>query len=250
VRRDEMISGRPLFPKHASISIGDGVYYSLRKNIITLNLKPGEPLNIKTISEKLNVSRTPVRDALIKLAKEGLVDVIPQKGTSVSKIDLKRVEEERFLRESLELRAIEIFIGIQKESDIARMRSVLEIQKECAAKNDLVALQEYDDEFHKVFFTATEKETCWDIIQSMSGHYSRIRLISLFERPIIDKVIDQHEKLLDCIIRHDVPEALSVFKDHSSRILDEEKELTGKYPEYFKLQPDNNFLMQDFLSIM
>jgi len=245
-----MIPERTLFPRHSSISIGDGVYYILRKNIITLNLKPGEPLNIKTISEKLNVSRTPVRDALIKLAKEGLVDVIPQKGTSVSKIDLKRVEEERFLRESLELRAIEMFIGIQKESDIARMRSILEIQKECAAKNDLLALQEYDDEFHKVFFTATEKETCWDIIQSMSGHYRRIRLISLWERPIIDKVIDQHERILDCVVKGDVQQALAVFKDHSSRIRDEEKELTEKYPEYFKLQPDNNFLMQDFLIIM
>ena len=72
-------------------------------------------MNIKTISERLNVSRTPVRDALIKLAKEGLVDVIPQKGTSVSKIDLKRVEEERFLRESLELRAIEIFTGYRRK---------------------------------------------------------------------------------------------------------------------------------------
>ncbi|HOQ75355.1 MAG TPA: GntR family transcriptional regulator [Thermoclostridium sp.] len=245
-----MISERTLLPKHASLNIGDGVYYSLRKNIITLNLKPGEPLNIKTISEKLNVSRTPVRDALIKLAKEGLVDVIPQKGTSVSKIDLKRVEEERFLRESLELRAIEMFIGIQKESDISRLRSIIDIQKECAAKNDLIALQEYDDEFHKVFFTATEKETCWEIIQSMSGHYRRIRLISLWERPIIDKVIDQHEKILDCIVRSKVEESIAAFKDHSSRIIVEEKELTGKYPEYFKLQSDDDFLMQDFLSML
>ena len=226
-----MISERTLLPKHTSLSIGDGVYYSLRKNIITLNLKPGEPLNIKTISEKLNVSRTPVRDALIKLAKEGLVDVIPQKGTSVSKIDLKRVEEERFLRESLELRAIEIFIGIQKESDISRMRSILDIQKECVAKNDLLALQEYDDEFHKVFFTATEKETCWDIIQSMSGHYRRIRLISLWRahnrqghRPA--------RKILDCVLRANVEEAIAAFKDHSSRIIIEEKELTEKYPRF------------------
>mgnify|MGYP000930992255 CR=1 FL=1 len=245
-----MISESILLPKHATLSIGDGVYYSLRKNIITLNLKPGEPLNIKTISEKLNVSRTPVRDALIKLAKEGLVDVIPQKGTSVSKIDLKRVEEERFLRESLELRAIEIFIGIQKESHISRMRSILDMQKECVARNDVLALQEYDDEFHKVFFTATEKETCWDIIQSMSGHYRRIRLISLWEKPIIDKVIDQHEKILDCVVRANVEEAIAAFKDHSSRIITEEKELTEKYPEYFKLQSDDNFLMQDFLRML
>lgn len=83
--------------------------------------------------------------------------MLSQKGTSVSKIDLKRVEEERFLRESLELRAIEIFIGIQKETDIARMRSILEIQKECAANNDLLALQEYDDEFHRVFLPPPKK---------------------------------------------------------------------------------------------
>lgn len=245
-----MISERALLQKHSSFNIGDGVYYSLRKNIITLNLKPGEPLNIKTISEKLNVSRTPVRDALIKLAKEGLVDVVPQKGTSVSKIDLKRVEEERFLRESLELRAIEMFMGIKKESDIVRLQSILDMQKECVINNDLIALQEYDDEFHKVFFTTTEKNTCWEIIQSMSGHYRRIRLISLWERPIITKVIDEHKKILDSIVKGDVQEAISLFKDHSSRIIVEEKELMQKYPEYFRLQSEDNFLIKDFLSMM
>jgi len=245
-----MIPERALPSKHSSFSIGDGVYYSLRKNIITLNLKPGEPLNIKTISEKLNVSRTPVRDALIKLAKEGLVDVIPQKGTSVSKIDLKRVEEERFLRESLELRAIEIFMGIKKESDINLLQNILDMQKQCVVNNDLLALQEYDDEFHKVFFTATEKNTCWEIIQSMSGHYRRIRLISLWERPIITKVIDEHQKILDSIIKGDTQRTIALFKDHSSRIIVEEKELTQKYPEYFKLQSEDNFLIRDFLSMM
>jgi DNA-binding GntR family transcriptional regulator len=89
-------------PSH---TIGDGVYFTLRKNIVNLNLKPGEPLNVKSISEKLGVSRTPVRDAFIKLEKEGLVDVFPQKGTSVSRIDLRRVDEEKFIRESLEEKA-------------------------------------------------------------------------------------------------------------------------------------------------
>ena len=244
-----MISERTLLPKHTSLSIGEGVYYSLRKNIITLNLKPGEPLNIKTISERLNVSRTPVRDALIKLAKEGLVDVIPQKGTSVSKIDLKRVEEERFLRESLELRAIEIFIGIQKETDIARMRSILDIQKECAAKNDLLALQEYDDEFHRVFLSPPKR----DLLGYHTKHVGSLQAHQIdlaVERPIIDKVIDQHEKILDWVVKANVEEAIAAFKDHSSRIIVEEKELMKKYPEYFKLQTEDNFLMHDFLSMM
>ena len=63
----------------SSYNIGDIVYFTLLDNIVNLNLKPGDALNVKSISEQLNVSRTPVRDALIKLAKEGLVDVFPQK---------------------------------------------------------------------------------------------------------------------------------------------------------------------------
>lgn len=245
-----MISESTMVAKFASYSIGDSVYYSLRKNIITLNLKPGEPLNIKSISEKLNVSRTPVRDALIKLAKEGLVDVIPQKGTSVSKIDLKRVEEERFLRESLELRALEIFMNSHKDSDIARLKNNLEMQKECVKNRDMLSLLEYDDEFHRVFFEATEKNMCWDIIQSMSGHYRRVRLISLWEEPIITKVIDQHQKIITSIANGKIDEVMKLSRDHSSRILKEEQELVKKYSQFFKQQDDSNFLIKDFLKMM
>jgi DNA-binding GntR family transcriptional regulator len=245
-----MTSESIMLSKFASYSIGDSVYYSLRKNIITLNLKPGEPLNIKNISEKLNVSRTPVRDALIKLGKEGLVDVIPQKGTSVSKIDLKRVEEERFLRESLELRALEIFMKVHKDSDIARMKNYLDLQRECVKNGDMLALLEYDDEFHHVIFSASEKNMCWDIIQSMSGHYRRVRLISLSEESIMTSVIDQHQNILQCIESGKTEEVMSFSRDHSSKILKEEHILQTKYPHYFKQQSDDNFLIQDFLKMM
>lgn len=245
-----MISENVLLSKPTSYSIGDSVYYTLRKNIITLNLKPGEPLNVKNISDKLNVSRTPVRDALIKLGKEGLVDVIPQKGTSVSQIDLKRVEEERFLRGSLEIKALELFMASHKESDIARLKNNIEMQRECVKTGDNLSLMDYDDEFHRVFFNATEKDMCWDIIQSMSGHYRRVRLLSLTEQPIIAKVIDQHQKIINSIIGGNLHEVTELFKDHSTRILIEEQGLMEKYPEYFKQQGDDNFLIQDFLRMM
>lgn len=136
----------------ASFNIGDNVYYTLRKNIISLNLKPGEALSIKDISEKLNVSRSPVRDALIKLEKEGLVNIIPQKGTIVSKIDLKRVAEERFLRESLEENTIKLFVSVCKESDIQILRHCIEMQKQSIKDNDYMSFLKYDDNFHSVFF--------------------------------------------------------------------------------------------------
>ena len=78
------------------------VYEALRKSILTLNLLPGTAISENEISQRFEVSRTPVREAFIQLAKESLLKIIPQKETLVSYIDLQRVEQEHFLRRSLE----------------------------------------------------------------------------------------------------------------------------------------------------
>ena len=85
-----------------SRSVQDSVYTALRTSIINLNLAPGTAISEKEISRRFGVSRTPVREAFIRLSKEGLVRVIPQKETQVSLVDFRRVEQEFFLRESLE----------------------------------------------------------------------------------------------------------------------------------------------------
>lgn len=235
--------------KQASFNIGDSVYYSLRKNIISLNLKPGEVLSVKDIAEKLNVSRSPVRDALIKLEKEGLVNIIPQKGTIVSKIDLKRVAEERFLRESLEENTIKLFVKAFKESDIQILRHYIEMQKQSIKDNDYISFLEYDDNFHSVFFKSTDKNMCWEIIQSMSGHYKRIRLMSLWDEEILSNVVIQHSKIIEKICNKNFEEAVDIVKKHLSKIFIEETELINKYPEYFKEKENDNFLNNNFYNI-
>ena len=78
------------------------VYSVLRKAIVELYLQPGVILSMKDICEHLSIGRSPVRDALIRLDQEGLVTLLPQKGTMISQIDSWRVEQERFLRISVE----------------------------------------------------------------------------------------------------------------------------------------------------
>lgn len=231
--------------KHGLFNIGDSVYYTLRKNIIGLYLKPGEVLSIKDISEGLNVSRSPVRDALIKLEKEGLVDIIPQKGTIVSKIDLKRVEEERFLRESLEENAFKLFIEVYKESDIAILRHCIEMQEQSLKDQDYTTFLTYDDNFHSVFFQSIDKNMCWEIIQSLSGHYRRIRLMSLWDEKILSDVGIQHQQILEAIYNHDHEEAVERLKNHLTKISIEETELIDKYPEYFKEENQEHFLNKE-----
>jgi DNA-binding GntR family transcriptional regulator len=230
-----------------SYNIGDNVYYTLLKNIVNLNLKPGEPLNVKSISEQLNVSRTPVRDALIKLAKEGLVDVFPQKGTSVSQIDMRRVQEEQFLRQSLEVRAVTIFMQEHQPSHLRSLAEFIQKQVEALEAGDHLSCLQYDDEFHHVFFDAIDKNMCWDAIQSLSGHYRRVRLMSIWDRDVFAGVIEQHQHMLENIKAGNIETVRQLFLEHSSKLVREVEALSEKYPEYFKDQKEGNFLLKDFL---
>ncbi|MBP7176929.1 MAG: GntR family transcriptional regulator [Thermoclostridium sp.] len=231
----------------SSYSIGDNVYYTLLINIVNLNLKPGEPLNVKSISEQLNVSRTPVRDAFIKLAKEGLVDVFPQKGTSVSKIDLRRVQEEQFLRQSLEVRAVTIFMQEHQPSHLGSLAGFILKQIEALETKDYLSCLQYDDEFHHVFFDAIDKSMCWNAIQSFSGHYRRVRLMSIWDHDIFAGVIEQHRHMLENIEAGNIDRVRELFLEHSSKLVREVEALSDKYPEYFMDQIEGSFLLKDFL---
>ena len=93
-----------------SQTAGENVYQYLRSSIIGLQVKPGQTININELSDFLKVSRSPIRDALIQLAKDGLVTTTPQKGTIVSKIDIQRVRDERFMRACIEERVLREFL--------------------------------------------------------------------------------------------------------------------------------------------
>ena len=237
------------------VTIGESVYQYLRSNIIELNIKPGEMISIKDICTLLNVSRSPVRDALIKLEKEGLITSMPQKGTMISKIDLIRVAEERYLRECLEEKTIVLFMERHTSEDIKRLRRVIENQKQSIKDNDYrVALQQ-DDTFHKIFFEVTQKKLCWQTIQNTSGHYRRIRLLSLADQNISDSVVKQHEELIDCIIKKDSHNLVQLLHSHLTKLDAEELELLDKYPELFQYDKKEDELSgglveKDFLKML
>ena len=230
-----------------SYNIGDNVYYILQQNIVNLKLKPGELLNVKNISDLLNVSRTPVRDALIKLGKDGLVDIIPQKGTRVSKIDIRRVEEELFLRQSLEARAVTVFMQTYNESHINRLMEYINQQEESLITQDYTSCLQYDDAFHQVFFEAIDKNMCWETIVNTSGHYRRVRLMSIWDHDIFAGVIEQHRNMVENIISKNIQNVQKLFLEHSSKLVKEIEILSEKHPEYFKKNKKDNYLLTDFL---
>lgn len=221
--------------KATGLSISDNVYNTLRKNIVNLNFKPGQELNLREITAKLEVSRTPVREALIRLEREGLVDVIPQVGTSVSKIDLERVDEEQFIRSSLEEKALELCFSKKMQFILIDLEKALLHQETCLKEEDPLAFLEWDDEFHKTIFHHAGKALSWELIQNNSSHYRRIRIMTLWNKDLRTSVFEQHQEIFSFMKKSDKNLVSTLIHDHFSRITYQEKELLDAYPDYFRV---------------
>ncbi|MCF7933868.1 MAG: GntR family transcriptional regulator [Spirochaetia bacterium] len=224
-------------------NISETVYSVLHKNIVNLNLVPGTLISEKEIADKLQVSRTPVREAFIRLSREALVSIFPQKGTFVSKIDLSRVQEERFLRESLEAAVVEQFLQFHTEEGIDRLYRNIEKQKEALKSGQLSKFIDYDDQFHAIMFDETKKHMCYDVLVSFSSHYRRIRYLSMYISTVPDNNVEQHRKLLEAIEKRDSAEASSILRRHIRKLIIEKDEICDRYPDYF--QSEERFIGDD-----
>ena len=183
----------------------------------------------------------------IKLGKDGLVDVIHKKEPVFSKIDIRRVEEELFLRQSLEARAVTVFMQTYNESHINRLMEYINQQEESLITQDYTSCLQYDDAFHQVFFEAIDKNMCWETIVNTSGHYRRVRLMSIWDHDIFAGVIEQHRNMVENIISKNIQNVQKLFLEHSSKLVKEIEILSEKHPEYFKKNKKDNYLLTDFL---
>ncbi len=214
-------------------SVQSAVYTALRNNIMSLQLKPGTTMSTQKIAEKLNVSRTPVREAFIRLQRDGLLDIFPQKETTVSRIDFSKVEQERFIRESLEIANAELFVKKVTKQDISELELNLEQQRATVQSCDYNALLQLDNVFHEYMFRATGQNVAWETIQATSNHYARIRLITVWNKDIMMETILQHQKILSAIQEQNLDFAKIYIKAHLHRLENQVQQLLKDYPDYF-----------------
>lgn len=212
----------------------EDVFDILKKRILNLQYKPSYPLSAFSLSEELEVSRSPVREAQIRLAAEGLVEIFPQIGTQVSLINLDKVSEERFLRRSLEEAAIRSFVNNPNASTIASMQRLIDEQQEALKEQDIILFLQKDDAFHEEYFKAINKLTCWKLSLSFTSNEHRLRLLSLTSVPGTQgSVIESHRRLLGAITQQDEEQAVKTMREHLGRISNEISKLITQYPEIF-----------------
>ncbi len=204
----------------------------LKENIRTLELAPGSQISENELSAVLGVSRTPIREALNELGKAKLVEIYPQKKTTVSLIDADLVEEARFMRETMESAVVGLVCLRRTEEDLTRMEENIRFQNLYLKEGAKEKLIERDDAFHRSFFEITNNKEIYVMMQILQIHFDRVRTLSIDAVPDL-KIVQDHEAILSEIRNRNVNGAKELLQKHLSRVHYDAASIKEKYPQYF-----------------
>ncbi|WP_066195883.1 MULTISPECIES: GntR family transcriptional regulator [Gracilibacillus] len=211
----------------------DYVYRSTKEQIMIGEIAPGMKLSEKEIADKLEVSRTPVREAFLQLNQEGLLEILPQIGTIVAKIDLNSVEEGRFVRENIEKAIVAEAARNMGEEALLQVETNLTLQEFSLEKGSFQRLFELDDEFHRLLYKGCGKLRTWDMVKRMNIQFDRLRLLRLAVNHDWKIVVSQHRRIFEAISNKDVDLAEETTIEHL-RLVDVEKgALKEANPDFF-----------------
>lgn len=206
-------------------------------NIEFLNLEPGEKISENQISDFLNLSRTPIREAFYNLKSNLLIDVKPQIGTFISYLDIDVSKELLFFRSSLEEKAVIEVCNKDSLDYLNVFKEIIEKEKTLHDSNNIEELISLDNRFHNLIFEELGYNKIPSIIEDNTYYLVRMRILRLKANIREKNYIDEHENILKYMINKDEENASKILKYHINELVDDMNLLRNKYPHYFK---DNN----------
>ncbi len=208
----------------------------LRQGIIELRLEPGQPLSEKEIALLYGVSRQPVREAFIKLAEAGLVQVLPSRGTYVTKISVKEVLNARFVREAIECAVVREAAGRIDAAGLDRLREFIGAQERAAATFDNVAFTELDEAFHRAIADCVDCDYAVRVVEAARAQTDRVRHLSLPEASPFPVLIQQHRDIVSALEKRDAQAGEEAMRRHVREILSALPRLAAAHPAFFEDQ--------------
>lgn len=209
------------------------IYADLRHLIIDLSVKPGAVINKREIAERFSVSQTPVREALIRLEEEGLVDIFPQSRTEVSLIDIQHAREAHFLRLSVEIEVSRVLSQSIDDDGLDALNAWIERQETELNVGNQTAFKLADDSFHDQMFKLAGVGGLTQIIDRRRGHYDRIRGLYLMQEERRQIVIREHRAIHAALKGGDPVVAEGAIRAHLGKSLANIGQIQEKYPDYF-----------------
>jgi DNA-binding GntR family transcriptional regulator len=208
------------------------VCQALREAIVSLELPPGALIDKGALCERLGVSRFPVSEALTRLHSEGLVDIQPQRGSSVALIRLADADENMFLRRALEAAAVKALAPIMTQETLAALQRNIRYQRAAVEANDNPGFHKLDLEFHEILLDALKFPRVKAAAENARLALERVRrLLASPRRHAI--TLQEHERILDALEARDGERAAKAMMRHLDAVNRELKALARKRPEIF-----------------
>jgi len=221
---------QPVIAGTRQLSMSQRVYDTVRNAIV--QLRPGHLLSEAELARYMGVSRQPVREAFIKLAEAGLVEVRPQRGTFVKLISIREVQNSRFIREAIELAVIRKAAERIKPSGIAELRELVAEQR-VALAGKLIDFMRLDDDFHCAIAAHGGVEHAWRHIVSLKAQLDRVRFLGFPQATPRPQVIAQHTAVVDALERNDVDGAVSMMRLHLNELAPSLPKLAEEHADLF-----------------
>lgn len=210
------------------------VHEILRDRILKVQLVPGTVLSRASLQLEFGVSQTPVRDALMRLQEEGMVDVYPQYATVVAKIDIDHARQAQFLRLSIELEAVKRLTEDAPVSTAAELGEILTRQKAMANPETYDTFDSIDREFHRKLYEKTGILQLWSNVRRQSVHLDRLRRLNLPMPGKIQTVLTEHEAIVEGIASGKPEAAASALRTHLSGTLSIIDVISKEFPDYIQ----------------
>lgn len=214
-------------------SLGQKVYQTLREAILSLAYRPGEILRKPEICEALGVSRSPVADAVARLAAEGLVDVIPQAGTFVARFSMEEIREGAFLREAIESAAIERLAEVITDEQLTQLRRNLTVQAALVADGDVPGFYQMDAAMHEMLLSFTGFRKLAQVSETAWLHVNRARQLILPVPGRVQATVEEHRAILAALEARDPEAARRAVRLHLRQLISYLEPLERDRPELF-----------------
>jgi DNA-binding GntR family transcriptional regulator len=219
-------------------TIGAQIHALLRQEIITGRLRPRAVLSEQEFAARFGVSRTPVREAMIKLSEEGLVEIFPQYGSFVAPIELRDVFDSQFVRESLECAAVAKAAERLDDLQARQLEAVIERQRASQRPQDRERFFRADEDMHRLLLKISGHENAWHFVESAKAQMDRVRFLAITIPRKQANILAEHQAVVDAVLARDPPRAVEAMRAHLRGIFRTIELLRGDNIDYFAEQQD------------
>lgn len=213
--------------------VNQQIYRILRRDIVHCLIPPGTPLSEKEVSVRFDVSRQPVREAFIKLAENGLIQIRPQRGSYVNKISLTQVRNGCFVRQAIECAVARRAAGMMSDSYAYQLEQNLNQQRTAIERKQLNDFFQLDDEFHQKLAQIADCQLAWDTVENLKATMDRVRYMSLDHVSPPEMLLRQHQDIFDALIKRDVDAVDNAMTHHLQEISGSVKLISQENRDWF-----------------